>query len=60
MEALKAITINAAEILELQDRVGSLKAGKDADIVIYDKNPILDVDAKAVATLINGEVVYQA
>lgn len=60
LEALKAITINAAEILELEDRVGSLKAGKDADIVIYDKNPILDVDAKAVATLINGEVVYQA
>ena len=60
MEALKAITINAAEILELDERVGSLKVGKDADIVIYDKNPILDVDAKAVATLIDGRVVYQA
>lgn len=60
MEALKAITINAAEILELEDRVGSLKAGKDADIVIYEKNPILDVDAKAVVTMINGQVVYQA
>ena len=60
MEALKAITINAAEILELSDRIGSLKVGKDADIVIYDKNPIEAVDAQAVATLINGQVVYQA
>ena len=60
MEALKAITINAAEILELDARVGSLKVGKDADIVIYDKNPILDVDAKAVTTLIDGRIVYQA
>ena len=60
MEALKAITINAAEILELDARVGSLKVGKDADIVIYDKNPILDVDAKAMATLIDGRLVYQA
>lgn len=60
LEALKAITINAAEILELSDRVGSLKAGKDADLVIYDQNPILSVDAKAVTTIIDGQVVYQA
>lgn len=60
MEALKAITIHAAEILELDERVGSLKEGKDADIVIYDKNPILDVSAKAETTLIDGQVVYQA
>src|SRR5690606_4204590 len=35
-EALKAITLNAAEILGLQDRVGSLTPGKDADLVIYE------------------------
>ena len=39
MEALKAITINAAEIIGIADRVGSLEPGKDADIVIYDGHP---------------------
>ncbi len=36
MEALKAITINAAEIVGIDDKVGSIEVGKDADIVIYD------------------------
>ncbi|HZJ86268.1 MAG TPA: amidohydrolase, partial [Erysipelotrichaceae bacterium] len=40
-EALKAITINPAEILKLDNRIGSLKVGKDADLIICDGN-ILD------------------
>lgn len=56
MEALKAITINPAEILGVADRVGSIKPGKDADIVIFDKHP-LDVMANAKHVLINGEIV---
>lgn len=59
IEALKAITINAAEIVGIADRVGSLEVGKDADIVIFDGNPIKDVDYKTVATIIDGNVVYR-
>jgi imidazolonepropionase-like amidohydrolase len=60
MEALKAITINAAEIVGIDDKVGSIEIGKDADIVIFDGNPIKDIDCKTIATIINGEVVYKA
>lgn len=59
MEALKAITINPAEIIGIDDRVGSIEVGKDADIVIFDGNPIKDIDCKTYATIIDGEVVYR-
>ncbi len=55
-EALKAITINAAEILGIDDRVGSIKVGKDADIVIFDGHP-LDIKTSVVTVLINGNIV---
>lgn len=58
-EALKAITINAAEITKVSDRVGSIEKGKDADIVIWSKNPIRDVDCESLYTIIDGEVVYK-
>lgn len=58
-EALRAITINAAEICGIADRVGSLAAGKDADIVIFDKHPF-DLMARVRYTIINGRVVYSA
>lgn len=57
MEALKAITINAAEILGLKDRLGSLEKGKDADIVIFDGHPF-ETTSKTYAVLIDGKVVY--
>lgn len=60
MEALKTITINAAEITGIADRVGSIEKGKDADIVIFDGNPLRDIDCKTYATIINGEIVYRA
>lgn len=56
--ALKAITINPAEILGVDDRVGSIEEGKDADIVIFDKHP-LDILAKAQCVLIDGEVAFK-
>ncbi|MCF6464033.1 amidohydrolase [Clostridium sp. Cult1] len=59
MEALKAITINAAEIVGIDDRVGSIEVGKDADIVIYDSNPIKDIDCNTYMTIINGEIIYK-
>lgn len=58
MEALRCISINAAEILGIQNRVGSLEIGKDADLVIWDKHPF-DLQAKVELTMINGEIVYE-
>lgn len=57
-EALKAITINAAEITGISDRVGSLEAGKDADIVIYNKHP-LELKSRVINTIIDGRVVFE-
>lgn len=59
MDALKAITINAAEILGVDDRLGSIEKGKDADIVIFDGHPLRDIGCNAVLTIINGEIVYK-
>jgi Amidohydrolase family. len=58
MEALKAITINPAKIVGIDDRVGSLEPGKDADIAIFDGNP-LDIRNRCYATIINGRIVYK-
>ena len=57
-EAMKAITINAARILGLDAQVGSLAPGKDADLVMYDGDP-LDCRSSVVTTVVNGEVVYE-
>ena len=56
LDALKAVTINAAKLNHIDDRVGSIKVGKDADIVIWSKHP-LDIMNKADVVLLNGEVV---
>ena len=39
LEGLKAVTINPAEVLGIDDRKDSLTAGKDADIVVWDQHP---------------------
>ena len=57
--ALRAITLSAAEILGVADRVGSIKVGKDADLVVFNGSP-LDTSAGVVATVIDGEVSYKA
>ena len=57
MGALRAITIDAAKICGVDERVGSLKAGKDADIVIWENSP-LEVRGKVCMTIINGNVVW--
>jgi imidazolonepropionase-like amidohydrolase len=58
MEALKAITINPAEILGIDDQVGSIEEGKDADLVVFDGNPLMDLHYETRLTMINGEIVY--
>jgi len=56
-EALKAVTIYAAEHLGIDDRAGSIEPGKDADIAVWDGDP-LDSRSKVVHTFINGEQVF--
>ncbi len=58
-EALKAITINPAEILGVADRVGSIEKGKDADLRILDGDP-LELRTRVEMVLIDGEIVYRA
>jgi imidazolonepropionase-like amidohydrolase len=55
--ALKALTVNPASMLGLQDRVGSLKPGLDADIVIWSGDP-LDVMNRALRVFVRGRAVY--
>ena len=57
MEALKSITIYPAEICKVEQRVGSLEQGKDADIAIFDGSP-LKVETKTLCTMIEGRIVY--
>ncbi|MGN1172089.1 MAG: amidohydrolase family protein [Lachnospiraceae bacterium] len=58
MEGLRAITINAARICGVSDRVGSLEVGKDADIVLFGGNP-LEMFTHTLCTIINGKIVYR-
>ena len=58
-EALRAITINPAEILGVADRVGSIEKGKDADLRILDGDP-LELRTKVEMVLRDGEIVYRA
>jgi imidazolonepropionase-like amidohydrolase len=56
-EALKAITINAAEIIGVEKRVGSLEVGKDADVVVFSAHPF-DYRAVVELVLVDGQVAF--
>jgi imidazolonepropionase-like amidohydrolase len=56
-DALKAITINAARVIGVEDRVGSLEAGKDADIVVLDGHPF-DYRTVVDLVLVDGQVAF--
>jgi imidazolonepropionase-like amidohydrolase len=55
--ALRALTVNPAAMLNLDDKVGSLKAGLDADVVIWSGDP-LDVMNRATRVFVRGQEVY--
>lgn len=57
-EALKAITIDAAKICRVDNRLGSLKVGKDADFVIFEGSPF-DIFSRIHVTVIDGKIVWQ-
>ena len=56
-DAWKFVTLNPAKLLHIDDKVGSIKIGKDADVVLWSDNP-LSVYAKAEKTIINGVVYF--
>lgn len=58
-EALKSLTINPAKALNIDDRVGSIEEGKDADLVIFDNEPLESL-TNVVMTIINGTIVYKS
>jgi len=58
-EAWKMVTLNPAKLLHIDNRVGSIKSGKDADIVLWTDNP-LSVYAKVQQTYVDGRCYYDA
>lgn len=59
MEGFKAITLYPAILCGVQNRLGSLEVGKDADIAIFDGNP-MEVFTRTLYTIIDGNVVYDS
>jgi len=57
IEALKLVTLNPAKILHLDDRMGSIKPGKDADLVLWTDNP-LSIYARASKTMVDGTIYF--
>jgi imidazolonepropionase-like amidohydrolase len=57
IEALKLVTLNPAKQLRIDDRVGSIEVGKDADLVVYDGNPLSDLSAVQ-QTFVDGELYF--
>jgi imidazolonepropionase-like amidohydrolase len=58
--ALRAITLTPAEILGVAGRLGSLEAGKDADLAFYRGHPFYDVQARCLLTFVQGKIVHDA
>jgi imidazolonepropionase-like amidohydrolase len=55
-DALKAITLNPAKLLGLENRIGSIETGKDADVVLYDGDPF-EYITRVCTVIIDGQVV---
>ena len=55
--AFKALTINPAKVLGLENRIGSIEAGKDADLAIFDGHPLSNL-TRCKATMIDGEFYH--
>ena len=56
-DAWKTVTLNPAKLLRIDDKVGSIKIGKDADVVLWNQNP-LSVYAIAEKTIIDGAIYF--
>jgi imidazolonepropionase-like amidohydrolase len=58
-DAWKMVTLNPAKALHVSDRVGSIKVGKDADVVLWSDNP-LSIYAKPLKTIVDGTVYFDS
>lgn len=58
-DALRAVTINPAEIAGVGDRLGTIEPGKEADLVLW-TGPVFELRTRVAATIIRGEVVFEA
>jgi adenine deaminase len=56
-DALKMVTLNPAKMLHVEDKIGSLKVGKDGDVVVWSDHP-LSIYAKPLYTIIEGTVYF--
>jgi imidazolonepropionase-like amidohydrolase len=56
--AIRALTLSAAQIAGVADRVGSIQAGRDADLLIFNGEP-LDVTSRIETVVVNGRVVHE-
>ena len=56
-DAFKMVTLNPAKALHVDDKVGSIKVGKDADLVLWSDNP-LSIYAKALYTIVDGTIYF--
>jgi adenine deaminase len=56
-EALKMVTLNPATMLHVADKVGSLKVGKDGDVVLWSDSP-LSIYAKSLYTIVDGTIYF--
>lgn len=59
-EAWRAITINPAKALGIADRVGSLEAGKDADVIIWTADPLTTIGGESYIAIVDGKIAYRA
>lgn len=59
VRALGMVTVNAAKILGIEDRVGSLAVGMDADLLIWSDLPTQAADAVLERVIIDGETVFE-
>ena len=57
-DGFKALTVNAAKICGVSDRIGCIEPGKDADLAVFDGNP-MEVFTNTLMTIIDGKIVYR-
>jgi len=57
--ALRAVTIDAADIMGVRERIGSIETGKDADLVVWSGSPF-DIYSRINKVFINGQLAYAA
>ena len=59
IRALRMLTVNPAKMLGLEERIGMLRPGMDADIAVFDAMPCVVPSAQVEMTIINGDIVYR-